>query len=63
MKRQCAVCSDRNQTNVVMKWMRHEDGQIFHACCHCAERGKVNEFSVHDVTQGQYTTVARRGYK
>lgn len=60
-QKQCSVCLTKVQSNVVFKWMRHADGQVFHVCAECAESGKVNQYSVHDVNKGGYTTVAKRG--
>lgn len=60
-KKQCAVCLDKTQANVVMKWIRHADGQVFNVCLHCAEQGKVSEDTVHQYVTRSFTTVAQRG--
>lgn len=56
-RKQCAVCGDKIQTNVKLKWQRHSDNTIFNVCCACAEvPNKVNEHSVQMKENKTYTT-------
>ena len=57
-KKQCAVCGDKTQSNVILKWKRDSDGIVFHVCAKCAELGKVNSSSVKiNDNFNTYTTV------
>lgn len=55
-KRQCAVCGDKTQANVKLKWKRNSDNTVFHVCMLCAESNKVNENSVVKKCNNTYTT-------
>ena len=56
VKKQCAVCGDKTQLNVALKWKRDNDGMVFHVCLCCAEAGKVNANSVKMQKSSKYTT-------
>ena len=55
-KRQCAVCDDKTQANVVLKWRRKDDSVIFHICLLCAETNKVFANTVKMKKNKTYTT-------
>jgi ssDNA-binding Zn-finger/Zn-ribbon topoisomerase 1 len=57
LRKMCAVCGDKSQTNVIFKWRRFRNNIIFHVCALCRERGKVNEDTVKNTTNKTYTTV------
>ena len=61
VRRQCAVCNTRIQSNVVFRWKRARDGVIFHICGLCAEGSQgrtVNEDTVKIVQTKSYSTIA-----
>jgi hypothetical protein len=57
MKKQCAVCDTRIQSNVVFKWKRHSDNKVFHVCTLCVEQFKVNDNTVKELQSKSFTTV------
>jgi ssDNA-binding Zn-finger/Zn-ribbon topoisomerase 1 len=56
-RRMCAVCGDKCQINVILKWQRTFDSKVFHVCLACAEANKVNAKSVAEKVTKTYTTV------
>lgn len=56
-RRMCAVCGDKNQTNVSMIWKRLSDEKAFHVCLACVEAEKVNPDSVTEKVTKTYTTI------
>lgn len=56
MKKQCAVCGTRIQTNIILRWKRFSDEVIFNVCALCGEDGKVNADSVKKEKNKTYTT-------
>lgn len=57
MKKVCAVCGDKSQVNVRLKWKRNSDQKVFDVCLHCAELDKVNEHSVNNFSKGEKANV------
>ena len=60
MKKVCAVCGDKSQVNVRLKWKRHSDQKVFDVCLHCAELNKVSEHSVDNFSKGGKNSEGRK---
>ena len=63
-KKTCAVCGDKCQTNVRLRWKRDKDGNCYSVCCRCAEeKGKVNANSVENFKAGYLGKNIDNNYK
>lgn len=57
MKKQCAVCGNTNQSEVVFAWKRDRDNRVFNICRDCRTMKRVNEDSVQIIQTETHTTL------
>lgn len=56
LKKKCAECGDKNQTNIITVFIRDKDLEVFHICGRCAEKG-VDAEKLTIKANKTYTTI------